>query len=179
MPRLFTGLEIPTAIAERLAGLRSGLAGARWIDPENYHVTLRFLGDVDDVVANDFAAELSHMHGRAFELVLDGLGSFGGKRPRSVWANIVTNDGLLDLHRAHERAARAAGLAPEPRNFKPHVTLARLRNVSVRAVAAYLENNGAFFADAFPVQRFVLFSARTSSGGGPYVVEDVFPLASD
>jgi 2'-5' RNA ligase len=179
MPRLFTGLEIPSPIAARLAGLRAGLEGARWIDPENYHVTLRFLGDVDDVVASDFAAELAHIEARSFELVLDGLGSFGGKRPRSVWANVVSNDGLLGLQRAHERAARAVGLAPEPRNFKPHMTLARLRNVQARDVAVYLENNGAFLAGAFPVRRFALYSARASSGGGPYVVEDAFDLRAD
>ena len=47
MPRLFTGLEIPAEIGQTLSSLRGGLPGARWIDPENYHVTLRFIGDID------------------------------------------------------------------------------------------------------------------------------------
>ncbi len=176
MPRLFTGLEIPGAIAERLAGLSGRLVGARWIDPENYHVTLRFLGDVDDVVARDFAAELFSIRARAFDLTIDGLGSFGGRSPRSVWANVVANDALLALHRAHERAARAVGRAPEARKFKPHVTLARLRRSKPPAVAAYLENHGAFLGGTFPVARFVLFSSRASKGGGPYVTEETYPL---
>ena len=49
MPRLFTGVELPPDIGQALASLRGGLPGARWIDPENYHLTLRFIGDVDDV----------------------------------------------------------------------------------------------------------------------------------
>ena len=176
MPRLFTGIEIPAAMRERLAGLRGKLTGARWVDPDNFHITLRVLGDVDDVVANDFAAELALIDARAFELVIDGLGSFGGRKPRSIWANIVANGALATLQRAHERAARAAGAPPEGRNFMPHVTLARLRGGNARAVADYLGNHGAFFGGAFPVERFVLFSSRASRGGGPYVVEEAYPL---
>ena len=52
MPRLFTGLEIPAEIGHTLSSLRGGLPGARWIDPENYHVTLRFIGDIDGISAN-------------------------------------------------------------------------------------------------------------------------------
>ena len=58
MPRLFTGLEIPQEIGHSLSSLRGGLPGARWIDPENYHVTLRFIGDIDDYIANEIAHSL-------------------------------------------------------------------------------------------------------------------------
>ena len=68
MPRLFTGLEIPSALAQSLAVLRGGLPGARWIDPENYHMTLRFIGDVDDAVAHEVASVLGRVRRRTFEL---------------------------------------------------------------------------------------------------------------
>ena len=55
MPRLFTGLEIPREVGQTLSLLRGGLPGARWIDPENYHITLRFIGDIDDRLAHDIA----------------------------------------------------------------------------------------------------------------------------
>ena len=58
MPRLFTGLEIPPQVAQSLAMMRGGLPGARWIDPENYHLTLRFIGDIDDALARDIASLL-------------------------------------------------------------------------------------------------------------------------
>lgn len=176
MPRLFSGIEIPSTVAERLAGLRGGLANARWVEPENYHITLRFIGDVDDVVAEEFASTLRSVSSPAFDLTLNGLGSFGNRKPRAVWAGVAQNAALTALQRAHERAAQGAGLEPEGRNFHPHVTLARLRSGKAPAVAAWLEEQGGFFCPPFEVSRFVLFSSRASSGGGPYVVEQDYPL---
>jgi 2'-5' RNA ligase len=176
MPRLFSGIEVPLAVAERLSVLRAGLPGARWIDPENYHLTLRFLGDVDGAIARDFTHALADIDAGPFELRLDGLGSFGGGKPRAIFADIEPSEGLEALRRANERAAREAGLPPEGRNFKPHVTLARLRGARADAVAAYLERQGGIGPETFTVSRFVLFSSRNSVGGGPYVVEAAYPL---
>ena len=69
--------------------LRGGLPGARWIDPENYHLTLRFIGDVDDVIAREVASLLGQVRRREFELRFDGLSSFGGRRPRAVMATLA------------------------------------------------------------------------------------------
>ncbi len=89
MPRLFTGLEIPPDISEKLSSLRGGLPGARWIDPENYHVTLRFIGDIDGLAANEIASTLFRISRKPFEVELQGLQSFGGKKPRAVVACVV------------------------------------------------------------------------------------------
>jgi 2'-5' RNA ligase len=176
MPRLFSGIEIPRNLGDRLASLRSGLPGARWIDPENYHFTLRFIGDVDDRTAREFADQLATIRASAFELTLGSLGSFGGRKPRAIWAGIEACEPLAALQRANEHAARAAGLEPESRKFSPHITLARLRGPKAGAVAHYLESSSFFSAEPFEVQQFVLYSARASRGGGPYVVEEAFPL---
>jgi RNA 2',3'-cyclic 3'-phosphodiesterase len=176
MPRLFSGIEIPAAVAHRLILVRAGLSGARWIDPENYHLTLRFLGDVDGTAARDFAHSLGGIVASPFELRLDTLGSFGGRKPRAIFANVEASSALESLQRAHERAARAAGLPPEPRNYTPHVTVARLKGTSSDSVATYLERQGGFSTEPFEVTRFVLFSSRASVGGGPYVVEAAYPL---
>jgi 2'-5' RNA ligase len=176
MPRLFSAIEIPRPLAERLTLLRSGLTGARWIDPENYHLTLRFIGDVDGPTARDFAEALGEIEVPPFELKFNGLGSFGGNKPRAIFVSVAPSEGLAVLRRANERAARDAGLPAEGRNFVPHVTLARLRNARADAVAAYLEQQGGIYADLFIVNRFVLFSSRDSVGGGPYVVEAAYPL---
>ena len=111
-----------------------------------------------------------------FELRLNGLGSFGGGKPRAIFAGIAPSEGLEALRRANERAAREAGLPPEGRNFKPHVTLARLRGARADAVAAYLERQGGIGPEPFTVSRFVVYSSRNSVGGGPYVVEAAYPL---
>jgi RNA 2',3'-cyclic 3'-phosphodiesterase len=176
MPRLFSGIEIPVAVARKLTLVRAGLNGARWIDRENYHVTLRFLGDVDGTRARDFALILGDIVASPFELRLDTLGSFGGRKPRAIFAAVTPSNALKSLQRAHERAARAAGLPPERRNYTPHVTVARLRGASPTSVATYLQRHGGFSSEPFEVTRFVLFSSRASVGGGPYVVEAAYPL---
>lgn len=176
MPRLFSAIEIPGSISQRLTLLRSGLSGARWIDPENYHLTLRFIGDVDRATARDFTFALSGIEVPPFELRLNGLGCFGGGKPRAIFAGIAPSEELEALRRANERAAREAGLPPEGRNYKPHVTLARLRGARADAVAAYLEHQGGVGPATFTVSRFVLYSSRNSIGGGPYVVEAAYPL---
>lgn len=175
MPRLFSAIEIPWSIAERLTMLRSGLSGA-WIDPDNYHLTLRFIGDVDGATARDFTNGLGEIDAAPFELQLNGLGSFGGNKPRAIFADIAPSPPLESLRRAHERAARGAGLPPESRNFKAHVTLARLRGARPDQVAAYLQRHGGAVSESFTVNRFVLYSSRKSVGGGPYVVEAAYDL---
>lgn len=176
MPRLFTGIEIPDDVRRDLSRLKQPLPGAKWVEPESLHLTLRFVGDIDNGQARELVHTLAEIEAEAFELRLSGVGAFGGNEPRALWAGVVPNPALESLARANERAVRAAGLPPEPRNFKPHVTLARLRNTRVDRVARYLERHGAFRAHAFIVPRFVLLSSRPRVGGGPYVVEDAFPL---
>jgi RNA 2',3'-cyclic 3'-phosphodiesterase len=178
MPRLFTGLELPPDVGLSLATLRGGLPGARWIDPENYHITLRFIGDVDDALAREIAYLLDQVKRRDFELRVDGLASFGGRKPRAVIASVAPIAPLFELQAEHERLLQRVGLAPEGRKFTPHVTLARLRDSSNRQVAEYLAERGPFRSAPFRVGRFVLFSSRASVGGGPYIVEAAYPLAA-
>jgi 2'-5' RNA ligase len=178
MPRLFTGVEIPPDIAQMLDLLRGGLPGARWISPENYHLTLRFIGDVDDMVAHEVASLLGRVRRGAFDLHLDGLTSFGGRKPRAVVATVAPEQALLDVQAEHERLLRRIGLEPEGRKYLPHVTLARLRTSSSRDVAEYLAARGLFRTSPFRVSRIVLFSSRNSVGGGPYVVEASYPLSA-
>jgi 2'-5' RNA ligase len=178
MPRLFTGLEIPQPLCDALSLLRGGLPGARWIDPENYHLTLRFIGDVDDDVAQEVAWMLGKVRRRDFDLRLDGLSSFGGRKPRALVAAVAPSPSVMELQAEQERLMQRVGLEPEGRKYTPHVTLARLRDSSSFEVAEYLSARGAFRAPPFTVSRFVLFSSRASVGGGPYVVEAAYPLAA-
>jgi RNA 2',3'-cyclic 3'-phosphodiesterase len=178
MPRLFTALEVPRPIGEQLSMLRGGLPGARWVDPENYHVTLRFIGDIDDALAREIAAILGQVRRRSFEARFDGVSSFGGRKPRAVVAALVPHQALLELQAEHERLMQRVGLEPEGRKYSPHVTLARLRDSSSRQVADYLATRGPLSFLSFVASRFVLFSSRASVGGGPYVTESVYPLLS-
>jgi RNA 2',3'-cyclic 3'-phosphodiesterase len=159
-----------------LALLRGGLPGARWIDKENYHLTLRFVGDIDMDVADDIADTLGKVSRFGFPLAIDGIVSFGTRKPHAIVARIAPSRPLRELQAEHERLMQRIGLAPEQRKFIPHVTLARLRGANGRDIADYLSVNGGFVSSPFEVPRFVLFSARKSLGGGPYVVEETYPL---
>ena len=179
MPRLFTGLEIPDDIRQSLSMLRGGLPGARWIDPANYHITLRFIGDVDDVVAREVVFMLGKVRRGGFELRLDGVAAFGGRKPRAVVAAVAPSPAVMELQAEHERLMQRIGIEPEGRKYMPHVTLARLRDTSSQDAAEYLSARGGFRSTPFPVSNFVLFSSRASVGGGPYVIEADYPLARD
>jgi RNA 2',3'-cyclic 3'-phosphodiesterase len=175
MPRLFTGLEIPSELALELSMLRGGLFGARWIDTENYHITLRFIGDIDNATASDVASVLDEIHRPPFDVTIEGLSFFGGDKPRAIVAKAQPARQLVQLQAEQERLMRRLGIPPEPRKFTPHVTLARLRAASVHAVADYLGARG-ILSRTFEANRFVLFSSRESVGGGPYVIEAAYPL---
>ena len=178
MPRLFTGIEIPADIGLALSAYRGGLPGARWIDPEHYHMTLRFIGDIDHRTADDVCSLLADARRRnPLTISIEGLDTFGGDRPRAVFARASGNGELSDLQGEQERLLRQVGLAPETRKFTPHVTLARLKNVSPIDVADYIATRGHFPKLSFMADRFVLYSSRASVGGGPYVIEAAYPLS--
>ncbi len=176
MPRLFTAIEIPDEIGEELHRLHLPLPGARWVKQESYHITLRFVGDINNAQAREFVANLAMIEPDGFELRLSGLGVFGGDDPHAIWAAVEPQPKLEELARAHEKAARNAGLAPETRAFRPHVTLARLKNSNAAAVARFLTRYGGYRSEPFFVTRTLLMSSRPGVGGGPYGIEDRFPM---
>jgi len=176
MPRLFTGLELPPDLGESLSFLRGGLPGAKWIDVENYHVTLRFIGDIDDATAEEIAHELRRIRRTRFDLRIEGVTAFGGRQPHSLIARVTPTPALIELQGEHERICQRLGLAAEPRKFLPHVTIARCKAVSHGAVAQWLALRGGFSGGTWTAERFVLYSSRASRGGGPYIVEEAFDL---
>jgi len=176
MPRLFTGLELPNAVVGQLALLRGGVAGARWLEPEDYHITLRFIGDIDARAARDIDETLADIRRPKALLSFEGLSWFGGDKPRAIVARVKAKPALMDLQGEQERRLRRIGVEPETRKYTPHVTLTRLRGAGQAGIANYLAIHGALIADSFTAERFVLYSAREGSGGGPYVVEAAYPL---
>ena len=176
MPRLFTALETPRDAALSLSLLRGGLPGARWVDVENYHLTLRFIGDVEGHVADEIANALDRIRRPSFSLTLSGVGAFGSRKPHAIWAGVTASPDLNALQAEIERICQRIGVPSDPRKFVPHVTLARLKNASDNDVARYLSGHGNFSTMPFKVARFVLMSSRDSVGGGPYIVEEAWQL---
>jgi 2'-5' RNA ligase len=178
MPRLFTGVELPHDTAFELDLMKGGVIGSRWIDRESYHITLRFIGDIEEGLAREIAYELDGVAARPFTLRLSGMGVFGGNKPHTLYAGVEESAELRRLQSIHERICQALGLPPESRKFTPHVTLARLRDPDLDALHRYLASHNLYRSREFEVERFVLFSSRPSRGGGPYAVEEAYALGA-
>ena len=176
MMRLFVALALPDAVASGLVMIQSGVPGARWQTREQMHLTLRFIGEVDgrDAAAIDDA--LSTISASHLTLQMKGVGEFGGKNPRALWAGLAANDALLHLQRKIETAMQRIGLDAEPRKFTPHVTLARLRGTPPGIVMDYLVDHALHASTPFEVGEFILFSSHLSPNGSLYRAEQTYPL---
>jgi RNA 2',3'-cyclic 3'-phosphodiesterase len=178
MLRLFTGLEIPSDIKSDLDMMKGGVSGARWIERENYHLTLRFIGDVEEGLARDLAEALDAIAVPSFVTRLRGLGAFGGAKPHVLYVNVEMSPELKRLQAAQERVCQQVGLVGETRKFTPHVTIARLRRADPGDVQRYIAAHNLYESRPFEVDRFLLYSARPSRGGGPYGIAADYPLGS-
>jgi 2'-5' RNA ligase len=178
MIRLFAALSLPPEIAAGLVRRQGGVDTARWRPPEALHITLRFFGDIREDVARDLDAELTEVSVRPFEIELAGVGAFGeGRDIHAIWAGVSQTPALSRLARACERAARAVGLKPESRRYRPHVTLAYLRHADPADVAAWIQANNLVKSPPILIDRFGLYSSRQSKEGSFYRLEAEYPLA--
>jgi RNA 2',3'-cyclic 3'-phosphodiesterase len=177
MVRLFVSVEIPAAVKQRLERLCCDVPGARWADPEQIHLTLRFIGEVDELVFGDVEAALGQVRAAPFDLELKGVGHFPPRgEPKVLWVGVERSEGLSQLHDRVERALVRAGVEPERRRFSPHVTLARLNHTPSRVVASYLAMNGLLRCGPFPVGEFHLFSSSLSAKRAVHRCEASYPL---
>jgi len=169
MIRLFVGLTLPEHHRQRLSALGCGVEGARWVTVENLHITLRFIGEVDEDQAEDLAAALDLVTADPFEVSIKGLGTFGHP-PHSAWAGVVDTPpgALAALHANVESALVRAGLKPEGRKYTPHVTLARLRHVQEARLARFMEGSADLSLSLFSVTKFTLFESHLSPSGAHY-----------
>lgn len=175
MIRLFVALSVPDAVRCSLAALCAGVPGARWASPDQFHLTLRFIGEVNGRAARAVCEELAGIVVPTFDLELFGVGTFGDKRKaHSLWAGVRSNPALYRLQEKVDNAVLRAGLPPDRRKFTPHVTLARLVNAPFDRLGAFLSHHALYAAPRFTCDRFVLYSSFLSSSGAIYTPEHVY-----
>jgi 2'-5' RNA ligase len=184
--RLFVAVDLPGPlrgrVEELLAELRREVPDVRWTRAEGIHLTLKFLGEVEEGRVGEVAGALAGAARRArggFTVVVAGLGTFGDRgRPRVVWAGVREPTGsLARLHAEVESAAGPLGFPPEGRPFSPHLTLARLKAPSRhlgRALAARAQTE----VGAFEVGACCLFQSLLRPSGAEYARLGEFPLGS-
>ena len=177
MLRLFVGIVFPPELKLRLSLLCSGVPGAKWVDPGNLHLTLRFIGEIAEDVAGDVDDALARLRARRFPLQLAGTGVFGsGDRSRNLWVGVERSAELIGLRDKIEHALIRAGLAPEQRKFAPHVTLARLQRTAPDKLGEYLAAHAGFRAEPFAVEAFSLIASFPTRAGSVYEDQADYPL---
>jgi len=177
MLRLFVGIGFPPELKLRLSLLCSGIPGVKWVDPGNFHLTLRFIGEIGEDVAADIDDALSRLRARRFSVEIAGTGVFGGEKPHSLWVGVERTPELVGLRDKIEQALIRAGLPPEPRKFAPHVTLARLRNPPLDKLRDFLTANAQFRAEPLPVEGFSLIASFPTKAGSVYEDQAEYPLS--
>ncbi len=182
MYSLFVSLELPLPVRERLTPLCGGLPGALRLDPEQFHLTIRYIGKVDGGMFRDVSEALATVKAVPLELVLEGVGFFPPKRrPHSVWVGVRKNDQLTLLRGRVDSVLRGCGLKPEGRKFSPHVTLAHFGGGNVKSdnphhLAEYLAGYSLFRSEPFTVDQFGLYSGARSNHGPIYRLEGGYAL---
>lgn len=178
MPRLFVALDLPDDIKETLGSLMHGLGDVSWMTDDQLHLTLRFIGELDNGQANEIADALSLVPGIPFDLSLKGIGHFPPRgEPRVIWTGVERQPELTALKRRIDRALQQAGVGRDSQKYAPHVTLARLRRPPTQAgIATYLMRHSLYQSPSFSVSGFKLFSSWLDGHGADYQVEASYDL---
>jgi 2'-5' RNA ligase len=177
--RLFVALDLPWGLREQLSALTVGLAGVRWVSPENYHITLRFIGEMPGHKAEEIDAALSGLRARGFSLELSGVGTFEKNgRLAALFAGVARNPSLDLLRGKIDTALHRAGVPAERRRFVPHVTLARLDDRAVEPrLGAWVQAHNLFRTEPVAVEHFTLFSSLLGKEHPVYTPEVEYALA--
>jgi RNA 2',3'-cyclic 3'-phosphodiesterase len=177
MIRLFAAIPIPFDLSEDLTGRQAGLDGARWRPAEAFHITLRFIGEVQEPVADDIDSALAAVRSKPFALQMESVGAFGeGVDIHAVWAGVAGCEPLRILQGRCESALRRIGLAPDTRSYRPHVTLAYLNHPDPAAVADWLARHSWLKSPPFTVDRFGLYASHHTPKGSRYTLEREYRL---
>ena len=175
--RLFVALDLPESITARIERLCCGLPYARWVTPEQLHLTLCFIGEVEGATFQGIREELAHVTCPPFSMRLDGMGFFPPRgKPRVVWLGVEKNEPLHRLQQKMYTRLTMSGVELEKRKFAPHITIARLKNTPAGKVARYLEEYGLFYTEPFEVDNFRLYSSVLGRQGAAHTIEQEYGL---
>jgi 2'-5' RNA ligase len=178
VPRLFVALDLPDDVKRSLEPLAKGLGDVRWSTPDQQHLTLRFLGEVNNGTMHDVVDALATVPALPFELRLKGLGHFPPRgEPQVLWVGVDRSEELKSLKRRIDRALAEVGMPPESRKFAPHVTIARIRApLSPTRLGTYLMRHSLYCSAAFPISSFHLYSSWLRPDGAEHQLEASYEL---
>ncbi len=176
MQRLFVGIDPPGPVKDQLLLLQGGIAAARWQSRAQFHLTLRFIGEVDRHQAQDISAAMHGISYPAFELALSGSGLFDRKEKIHTLYVGVTPDLLVrTLHNKVDQALSRIGIDPEKKSYLPHITLARLNHHKAE-LANFMALSGGVSGAPFEVNDFCLYESTLTRDAAVYTILERYPL---
>lgn len=183
--RLFAAIEIPASVRDALASAISELRAIspeqRWVPAENLHITLKFLGETNAESLSAVTKALTNVTSRpAVSLEIAGLGFFpGGKRPRVIAAGVIAGPNLAALASAIDGALLPLGVAPNEHEYRPHLTLARLREGRLaEPLLEAVRGAGSRKFGTIQAAAFQLFESKLERRGAIYTRLSDFPLVT-
>lgn len=175
--RLFVAIDLPENIRAYLAQMSFGLPGARWVEDEQIHLTLSFIGEVDKLLYQDIKKALFEVQIDPFDLALKGVGHFPPKgQPTVLWVGVEKSEPLLSLYHKVESILRQLGVETDRRKYSPHITLARLKDTPINRLGEFLTQHALFETEPFDVTEFHLYSSTLTQRGSIYAIEETYPL---
>jgi RNA 2',3'-cyclic 3'-phosphodiesterase len=176
--RLFVALDLPWEVKEELSELSCNLPGARWVPEENFHLTLRFIGQANRLQAEEIDHALASLRGRGFVFSLSGLGWFEKNgRVNTLYAGVERNEHLARLQAKVETALHRIGLPPDRRRFTPHVALARMDMPMTPALTKFVQANNLYRSAPIRADNVTLFSSFLGKDQPTYTPEAEYALA--
>lgn len=177
MPRLFVAIDLPDDLVDAFSTLEDASLDARWTPPEQFHLTLRFIGAVDEDKAQVIAEKLSQIDSPPFEVSGEGLDVFPSRRrPRVLVARIHATPPLTSLQSRIDEKLLELGIEQDRKPFNPHVTFARPK-ASPREVRVYMKKHLDFQFAPFVVERFHLYKSDLGPSGAVHTVLRSYELA--
>lgn len=178
MQRIFLGLSIPSAVKSQLISLQGGIPGANWVDPENYHITLKFIGEVDEITKEDIAESLDDLSFPTFQINLQGIDIFSrGNDPHHLWVKPNPEEPLLKLNsKIENHLQNYLNLKKDTHKFTPHLTIAKLKNSNLNKVGQFIQWHNLFKSITFDITEYTLFQSLLTPKGAVYKPLDIFSL---
>lgn len=171
--RLFVAIDLPESVTSALGEMNPHVAGVRWLRPEQIHLTVSFLGNVERIAEDALREKLAAIRFTAFFMPVTGVGTFPAKgKPNVIWAGVGNgHPQLFHVYKKVQEAALGAGVEPDLRTWHPHITFARCRDVARQAVLPFLKEHAEFDAGMVRVESFTLYSSIPGPIGSAYTRE--------
>lgn len=180
MRRLFIAIDIPEEVKDAVSEICYGLPEIKWTRSDQFHLTIKFLGEVDEEAFLNIRDALETVKLTPFPMSMRGAGHFDhGKGSGVLWLGVTESEQLTDLFRDVERVLLDTGIPREKRKFRPHITLGRLKKIHHGRMEDWMNLHSEFESEEFVVSEFYLYESKLKPEGPVHTILNAYPLPID